>query len=210
MRSGGLAMSHPERVIGVLGAIAAGLATLRPQGWPWVSALLAAGTVTAGWLVWRTRRGGRGAGGPPTFAIWGRWKGPRWMHLRDGLRQAMGQAGFVPARGRTAPDMLICGPGAPRLAGWTPHRVATYVVGIVPRHGGGQPERWTAALLGRLAWDAVAYVDLEGERPEATVVDLHAESTSVTGRADRQAFGRALARLLVAHARGGDAGVAGF
>lgn len=202
-------MVHPERAVAVLGLIAVGAATLLPEGRPWPTVLLAGAATLAFWLLWRSRRGVRGAGGPPTFAIWGRWRGPRWLRFRDALGRALGHAGYVPARGRAAPDILVCGPGAPRLAGWTPRRVATYVVGVVPGRGGG-PTRWAVAVLGRLAWDAVAYVDLDGARPAAELIDVHGDEIAIGGRPDVHALASALAHLLAAHAHGGDAGAAGF
>jgi hypothetical protein len=202
-------MLHPERAVAVLGLMAVGAATLLPPGRPWPSVLVAVATVVAVWLAWRSRRAVRGAGGPPTYAIWGRWRGPHWQRFRDALERALGHAGYVPARGRAAPDILICGPGAPRLAGWTPHRVATYVVGVVPGTGDG-PTRWAVALLGRLAWDAVAYVDVDSGRPAAAVIDAHGDEITIGGRPDLHDLASALAHLLASHARGGDAGAAGF
>ncbi|HVB10678.1 MAG TPA: hypothetical protein VNM16_09975 [Bacillota bacterium] len=159
-----------------------------------------------------TARAAEVAQGPLlTYAIWGRWEGRRRSWLRRSLSRALIAAGYAPASRRAVPDILICGPGAPRLAGWTPRRVAGFVVGMLPDLRA--PEdlgRWVAGLLRHRSWDAVVYISLDLPRPSATLVDIHGDEAVATGRADDDAFVRALARLLIERARGGDAGAAGF
>jgi hypothetical protein len=166
------------------------------------------------WPVRFLVRPGRGAvrtEPAATYAIWGRWEGRAWLRLGAILAAELELAGYRPAGRGDVPDILICGPGAPRLAAWTPRRVARWVVGVVPARGAAaEPGPWGLELLRHRAWDAAVHLAVEGGSPLALVVGARGEETRLAGRGDADAFARALAHLLIAQARGQDAGAAGF